>query len=65
MWKPFSLTQVSDLDELMVNALSHAALWRTLYIASLHFSGWDIGDSMDITLMVGTSPQTFQIHTNP
>jgi hypothetical protein len=25
--------QVSDLDELMVNALSHAALWRTLYIA--------------------------------
>jgi hypothetical protein len=35
-------TQVSDLDELMVNALSHAALWRTLYIASLHFRGGDI-----------------------
>jgi hypothetical protein len=39
---PNKLIQVSALGELIVNVLSHAALWRTLYIASLHFRGGDI-----------------------
>jgi hypothetical protein len=37
-----------DIEPWRYGGIFHAALWRTLHIASLHFSGGDIRNLMDI-----------------